>query len=69
MQLFSRLKVVAIDLKQIVGAIDLARLHKLSFWDALVIRSALDANCRVLYSQDMQSDQRIDGLRIVNPFA
>jgi predicted nucleic acid-binding protein len=40
-----------IDLKQIVGAIDLARLHKLSFWDALVIRSALDANCRVLYSE------------------
>jgi predicted nucleic acid-binding protein len=67
-QLFSRLEVVVIDTKQIVGAIDLARLHKLSFWDALIIRSALDVNCRVLYSEDLQSDRRIDGLRIVNPF-
>ena len=68
-QLFSRLEVVVIDTKQIVGAIDLARLHKLSFWDALIIRSALDVNCRVLYSEDLQPDRRIDGLRIVNPFA
>jgi predicted nucleic acid-binding protein len=67
-QLFSRLEVVVIDTKQIVGAIDLARLHKLSFWAALIIRSALDVNCRVLYSEDLQSDRRIDGLRIVNPF-
>jgi predicted nucleic acid-binding protein len=67
-QLFSRLEVVVIDTKQIVGAIDLARLHKLSFWDALIIRSALDVNCRVLYSEDLQPDRRIDGLRIVNPF-
>ena len=68
-QIFSRLEVVVIDLKQIVGAIDLARLYQLSFWDALIIRSALDVNCRVLYSEDLQRDQRIDGLRIVNPFA
>jgi len=67
-QLFSRLEVVVIDTKQIVGAIDLTRLHKLSFWDALIIRSALDVNCRVLYSEDLQPDRRIDGLRIVNPF-
>jgi predicted nucleic acid-binding protein len=67
-QLFSRLEVVVIDTKQIVGAIDLARLHKLSFWDALIIRSALDVNCRVLYCEDLQPDRRIDGLRIVNPF-
>ena len=51
-----------------LGASDLARLHQLSFWDALIIRAALQANCRVLLSEDMQDDRRIDGLRIVNPF-
>jgi predicted nucleic acid-binding protein len=33
-----------------------------------VIRAALNAGCRVLYSEDLQDGRRIDGLEIVNPF-
>jgi predicted nucleic acid-binding protein len=40
----------------------------LSFWDALIVQAALDANCRVLYSEDFQSGRTIRGLRIRNPF-
>ena len=47
---------------------NLGRLHRLSFWDALVVRAALDAGCAVLYTEDLAADQRIEGLRIVNPF-
>jgi predicted nucleic acid-binding protein len=67
-QLFGGLDVVVLDMRQILGAIDLVRLHRLSFWDALIIQAALDASCRVLYSEDLQPDRRIHGLRIRNPF-
>ena len=43
-------------------------LHGFSIWDALIITMALKAQCRVLYSEDMQDGRVIDGLRIANPF-
>ncbi len=40
-----------------------------SFWDSLIIASALEAGCSILYTEDMQHNQIIDGtLKIVNPF-
>ena len=67
-ELFARLDVVILDLSHIIGAIDLHRLHGLSFWDALVLRAAADAGCTVLYSEDLNPGQRIDGVEVVNPF-
>ena len=67
-ELFSRLDTVQVGTSLILAAIDLHRLHRLSFWDALVVRAALDAGCAVLYTEDLAADQRIEGLRIVNPF-
>ena len=47
-----------------------AERHGLSFYDALMVAAALRADCRVLWSEDMQNGRLIDGrLRIVNPFA
>ncbi len=67
-ELLSRLDVVILAVEDILAAIDLHRLHGFSIWDALVIRAALNAGCRVLYSEDLQEGRRIDGLEIVNPF-
>ena len=39
-----------------------------SFYDSLIVTSALEAGCGVLYSEDMQSGRLVDGLRIKNPF-
>lgn len=40
-----------------------------SYWDSLIVASALEANCTVLYSEDMQHKQRIENsLTIINPF-
>lgn len=64
----NRLDVVLIRPELIVGAIDLCRLHSLSFWDALVVRSASAAGCGRLLSEDLQDGQTIDGVRIENPF-
>lgn len=40
-----------------------------SYWDSLILASALEADCQRLYSEDMQHNQVIEGsLMIVNPF-
>jgi predicted nucleic acid-binding protein len=68
-ELFGRLQLVPIRLEDIVAAIDLHRIHALSFWDALIVRAASASGCRQLYSEGMQTGWRLDGLEIVNPFA
>jgi predicted nucleic acid-binding protein len=40
----------------------------ISYWDSLIIASAIHAECTVLYSEDMNHSQRIGGLVIINPF-
>jgi predicted nucleic acid-binding protein len=67
-ELLSELDVVVPDVADILAAIDLHRLHGFSFWDALIVRSAKQAGCSVLLSEDMQDARDIDGLQIVNPF-
>jgi predicted nucleic acid-binding protein len=67
-ELLSTMDVVAIDPPLILAAIDLHRLHRISFWDALVVRSASRAGCRRLLTEDLQHGSTIDGVRIDNPF-
>ena len=67
-ELLSRLDVVTIQPSLILDAIDLHRLHSLSFWDALILRAAAASGCRRLLTEDMHSGQVIAGAKIENPF-
>lgn len=67
-ELLAEFDVAVPELADILAAIDLHRLHGFSFWDALILRSAKQAGCSVLLSEDMQPAREIDGVRIVNPF-
>lgn len=62
------LPVVQVDAETIYAAISLSQRHRLSFWDALVIRAAVTGGCAVLFSEDLQHGQEIDGVRVENPF-
>jgi predicted nucleic acid-binding protein len=42
--------------------------YRLSRYDSLIIAAALEAECGVLYSEDMQHGQTFGHLRIDNPF-
>jgi len=68
-ELASDLDVVVLQQADVLAAVDLHRLHQLSIWDALIIRAAKQAGCRVLLSEDLQTGRDFDGVRIVNPFA
>lgn len=52
----------------IESALKLRTEHSFSFYDSLVIASAQQAKCQVLYSEDMQHMQRVGSLQVVNPF-
>jgi len=47
----------------------LRQRYSLSFWDSVIVSSALHTNAEVLYSEDMQDGLVVDRrLRIINPF-
>ena len=49
-------------------ALKMAERYGASFYDALVIATALEGNCAVLYTEDLQDGQRIEEMEIRNPF-
>jgi len=50
--------------------IEIAERHGFSFYDSIIIASALLAGCKTLYSEDLQHRQVIDEqLTVINPFA
>jgi len=42
--------------------------HQLSWWDALIVASAITADCRTLLTEDLQDGQRFGDLEVVSPF-
>lgn len=51
------------------AAVEIARTHGFHMYDALVVASALAADCETLYTEDLQDGQIIDErLMIRNPF-
>lgn len=65
---YSRFDVVTLGVPDLVAAIDLHRLHGLSFWDALIVRAALNGACTTLHTEDMQSGSVVETLTFQNPF-
>jgi len=68
-ELFGALTTATTEVDDVLAAIDLHRLHQLSFWDALIVRSAIKSGCRRIYTEDLQHGRRYDGVEIVNPFS
>jgi predicted nucleic acid-binding protein len=62
------LPVVQVDAPMVLSAIGASRTLRISFWDALIVRAAIEGDCEKLLTEDLQHDQRIDSLRVENPF-
>ena len=65
---FRHMETVLIDPEDINRAIDGSVIWQVSFWDALILTSALKAHCAVLYTEDLNDGQVYDTVRVVNPF-
>ena len=67
---FMKFDVVQVDVRLILMATTRIESTSISFWDALIVEAALSASAEVLYTEDLNHGQIIDGrLLIVNPFA
>lgn len=47
---------------------DLTSGYSLSFWDAMIVAACLESGVTTLYSEDLHSNSKIEGLSIINPF-
>jgi predicted nucleic acid-binding protein len=65
---YATLHVVAVDAQLVLEAVGLHGRAMVSHWDALIVRAAAVAGCKVVYSEDLQGGAEFDGVRIVNPF-
>ena len=64
----SRWHVHAPGSDDVLSAIDIHRREQVSFWDAMIIRSASQLECQVLYSEDLNPRQQYGSVRVRNPF-
>lgn len=64
----STLPLTAITPTLLLAAIDKSVALSLSFWDALIVQSAIAGGAHTVLSEDLQHGQVIDGVRIENPF-
>ena len=68
--LYNRCQVLEFSLTILESASDLRLNYNLSFWDSLIVASALSGGGNTLYSEDMQNGLIISQqLTIINPFA
>ena len=52
----------------VLQAIDYQLNHHLSFWDAMILQSAVRLGCAQIWTEDMNHGQSFGPVRVVNPF-
>lgn len=52
-----------------LSAVDLARDHHVSIWDAVILSASAEAGCRLLLSEDLHEGFTWRGVTVTNPFA
>ncbi len=67
--LFELYPVTLINDGTITKALDISSQLKFPYWDGLIVASAIEAGCDILYTEDLQHGQVIEnGLTVRNPF-
>jgi predicted nucleic acid-binding protein len=54
--------------RDVLQAIDLQQSYQLSFWDAMLLQSAVRLGCKRLFSEDLVHGQNYSGVQVINPF-
>jgi predicted nucleic acid-binding protein len=54
--------------EDVLDAIHLQRRYQISFWDAMIVASALQLGCERLWSEDLNAGQMYDTVRVTSPF-
>ena len=69
LELDDNFEICNFTLKTQVKALRIKEKYKYQYYDSLIIATALERGCSILYSEDMQHNQNIENkLIIINPF-
>ncbi len=52
-----------------LGAVELAKDHRLGIWDAVILSAAAEAGCRLVLTEDLQDGFTWRSVTVTNPFA
>ena len=67
--LFRHCPIAPIEHSTLVLAKNLIDKYDFQIFDSIIVASALEANCEILYSEDMQHNLTVNNqLKIINPF-
>ncbi|MCP2239545.1 putative nucleic acid-binding protein [Thermoanaerobacterium thermosaccharolyticum] len=56
------------NVEDILDAIQISQRYMISFWDSLIVCSAINLDCSIIWSEDLNSGQYFDKVKVVNPF-
>jgi len=54
--------------KDVLRAIEIQQRYGISFWDALIVNSASQSGCAILWTEDLSNGQVYEGVQVRNPF-
>jgi predicted nucleic acid-binding protein len=54
--------------RDVIAAIEVQHRLGISFWDAMIGRSATELGCDVLWSEDLADGRSYDGIVVRSPF-
>ena len=67
-EVLARDMVIRFEARDVIAAIELHRLTRISFWDAMIVHAARLAGASVLFTEDFQHGAVLGGVPVVNPF-
>ena len=67
-EILSSMNIVELNYEIFKSALSVQKLHRLSFWDSLIISAAVSEGCKTIYTEDLNPGQKIMDMKIVNPF-
>ena len=68
LDLYEQFEVVQVTPAIVRAGLDLQQIRQVSFFDSVILASAHTAGCNVIWSEDMNSGEVINGMTISNPF-
>jgi len=68
LDLYEQFELVQVTPAIIRAGLDLQQTRSVSFFDSIVLASAHAAGCNVIWSEDMNTGEVINGMQMTNPF-
>lgn len=56
------------NVEDVLSAVRVQQRYQISFWDAMIIQSAGQLNCSILWSEDLNEGQTYQAVQVINPF-